>query len=298
MKTQHVLRLLVLAALWGASFLLMRLGAADFGPVALAAVRVTGAAIFLVPIMLWQRQAATLRGHWLDVFVIGITNSALPFLFFSYAALSMPAGLSAVFNATSPLFGALIAWAWLGDRLTASRVMGLALGFGGVAWLVASRGGLTGGPVEGTALATAACLGGTLCYGFAASYTKRRLQGVPSIAVAAASQVTAAAVLAVPAFLMWPTAPISVNAWAMAAVLAIACTGVAYAIYFRLIAEVGPAQAISVTFLIPLFAMLWGGLLLGESVSATMLLSCATILAGTGLTTGLVKPPSRRQLPL
>lgn len=107
MKPSDITELFVLAALWGASFLFMRMGAAEFGPVALSAVRVTGAALLLMPLLVWRGQLGALRTHGWPILVVGITNSALPFLFFSYAALSLTGGLSAIFNASSPLFGAI-----------------------------------------------------------------------------------------------------------------------------------------------------------------------------------------------
>ncbi len=132
MKAADAGELVGLAAIWGASFLFMRLGAGEFGPVALSAVRVAGAAAVLLPLLLWRGQWGELRRHWRAIFLVGLTNSALPFLLFSYAALSITAGLSSIFNAATPLFGAAIGWLWLRDRLTPPRVVGLAIGFAGV----------------------------------------------------------------------------------------------------------------------------------------------------------------------
>jgi len=281
--------LVTLAALWGASFLFMRLGAGEFGPVALSFVRVAGACLFLLPLLGWRREFGALRAHWKPIFVVGITNSALPFLFYSYAALAITGGLAAIFNATSPLWAALIAWVWLKDRLTPLRVLGLVVGFGGVLWLALGKASLQPGEHGvSPALAIVGCLGATAFYGFSGNFTKRRLGGVAPMAVAAGSQLSAALALALPALLTWPARNPAPLAWAAAAVLALVCTGMAYALYFRLIAHVGPANAISVTFLVPAFAVLWGALFLGEEVSARMLIGCAVILAGTALATGLI----------
>ena len=288
MKPSDVSELVALAALWGASFLFMRMGAAEFGPVALIAVRVGGAALFLLPLLHWRGQLGELRRHWRAIAVVGITNSALPFLGFAYATLSITAGLAAIFNAASPLFGALIAWLWLKDRLTPMRVAGLVIGFAGVLWLAWDKASFKPG---GSGWATLACIAASVLYGWSASLTKKHLQGVAPLAVAAGSQLSATLVLALPAVLWWPAAPPSGVAWLTATLLAVLCTGVAYIMYFRLIANVGPANAIAVTFLVPAFAVLWGWALLDEQLTAVMLIGCAVILIGTGLATGLLKWP-------
>jgi drug/metabolite transporter (DMT)-like permease len=289
MKPSDLLELASLAALWGASFLFMRLGAAEFGPVALAAVRVAGAALFLLPLLRWRGQMHVLRQHWRPIAVVGVLNSALPFLCFSYAALSITAGLAGIFNATAPLFGAVVAWLWLKDRLTPARVAGLAIGFAGVLWLAWDKASFKPG---GSGWAIVACLVATLFYGIAANYTKKRLAGVAPLAVATGSQSAAALVLALPAIWWWPTATPSNGAWLAVALLAVLCTGVAYLLYFRLIAHVGPANAIAVTYLIPVFAMLWGWLFLAEGITSAMVIGGAVILLGTSLATGLLKLPA------
>ncbi|EWS56890.1 putative DMT superfamily transporter inner membrane protein [Methylibium sp. T29] len=228
MKPADVLELCLLAALWGASFLFMRLGAGEFGPVALAGLRVLGATLFLLPLLAARRQLGVLRTHWRDIFLVGLANSALPFLAYSYAALAITAGLSSIFNATTPLWGALIAWLWLKDRLTPSRVLGLLIGFGGVLWLAWDKASFKPG-ADGTSTgwAVVACLGATLLYGWSASFTKKRLTGVAPLAVATGSQVSAALVLTLPMLWFWPTQAPSATAWLAVGLLALACTGVA-----------------------------------------------------------------------
>lgn len=291
MKPSDLSELLLLAALWGASFLFMRLGAGEFGPFALAAVRVAVATACLMPLALWQGHWPALRRHWKPIFVVGLLNSALPFLCFSYAALSITAGLSSIFNATTPLWGAVVAWLWLRDKLTPARVLGLVIGFAGVVGLAWDKASFKPG-VDGTSpgWAVLACLAATLLYGIAASATKRYLTGVPPLAVATGSQLSAALVLAVPAMLLWPAAPISAKAWSAVLLLGLLSTAVAYFLFFRLIANIGPANAIAVTFLIPVFAVLWGWLFLGETVTPAMVIGSAVIVLGTSLSTGFWKP--------
>jgi len=293
-KTRDLADLVLLAALWGASFLFMRIAVPEFGPVALSAMRVAGAALLLLPLLAARGQVGALREHWRPIGIVGITNSALPFLGFAYAAASLETGLSSIFNSTSPLFAALIAWAWLGDRLTPTRLLGLVIGFGGVVWIAWDRAGVRAGA---TGWAVAACIVASLFYGWSSTFAKKRLTGVPSLAVAAGSQLSATIALAVPAAFAWPALAPSASAWGMTAVLAVACTGLAYVLYFRLIANVGPVNAIAVTFLVPIFAVLWGGVFLHERLTLPLLAGCAVIFLGTALTTGLLRLPARRRAP-
>uniref|UniRef100_UPI0017DC0F72 DMT family transporter n=1 Tax=Ramlibacter sp. TaxID=1917967 RepID=UPI0017DC0F72 len=147
MQRAHALEFIVLAAVWGAAFLFMRVALVEFGPVATAAVRLAVAAIVLLPLLLWNASAAALRGRWLLLFTVGVLNSGMPFLLFSYALQSVSTGLTAVLNATVPLFGALLAWMWLGDRPSGTRLAGLAIGFAGIALLAGDKAALRSGVV-------------------------------------------------------------------------------------------------------------------------------------------------------
>lgn len=287
MRRRDVVELLVLAALWGASFLFMRIAVPAFGPVALVFVRLSGAALLLVALLAARGELAALGRHWRAIAIVGIVNSAIPFLCFAYAALSITAGLSAIFNSATPLFAAIVAWLWLGDRLTPLRIAGLAIGFAGVLWLGWDKAEFKPG---GSGWAVGACLLATMSYGVAPSLTKRHLTGVAPLAVAAGSQVAAALLLAVPALLAWPAAAPSSHNWVAAVLLAIFGTGVGYILYFRLIANAGPSNAVAVTYLIPLFAVLWGGVFLGERLTVPIIVGCAVIFVGTALATGVLAP--------
>jgi len=285
LRRRDVAELLALAALWGASFLFMRVAVPAFGPIALAFLRVFGAALLLVPLLAARGELAALRRHWRPIAIVGVVNSALPFLCFAYAALTINAGVSAIFNSATPLFAAIVAWLWLGDRMTPLRVLGLAIGFAGVLWIGWDKADFGPG---GSAWAIAACLLATMSYGIAPSLTKRHLGGVPPLAVAAGSQVAAAFFLAAPAVLAWPGQAPSASAWGMVALLAFVGTGLAYLLYFRLIANAGPANAVAVTYLIPIFAVAWGGLFLGERLTLALIAGCAVIFLGTALATGML----------
>jgi drug/metabolite transporter (DMT)-like permease len=295
MSASSIIDFVVLAALWGSSFLFMRLAVVEFGAVPTAAVRVGIAAAFLLPLMLWKGHGALFRKHWWKVCLIGIPNSALPFALFSFALLSITTGLSAILNATVPLFGALVAWWWLKDRPAGSRVLGLVIGFVGIALLAWDKASFKP-DASGVAPAWAviACLVATLCYALAASATKRYLTGLPPLLTATGSQVGATLGLALPALWLWPDQVPGGQAWLALVALGVLCTGVAYILYFRLIEQTGPARALAVTFAVPVFALIYGALFLGEQVTPWMLVCGVVIVLGTALSTGLLKLPSLR----
>lgn len=288
---------ILLAALWGASFLFMRLGTMEFGPLPTAGLRVAIASLALLPVMLSRGLWPQLRQHWKPVMICGLINSAIPFALFSFALLSISTGLSSILNATVPLFGALVAWLWLGDKPGASRTVGLVIGFIGVALLASGKASFkpdASGAV--TAWGILACLLATISYAVAASFTRRYLSGLNSLMVATGSQIGAALGLALPTLLMWPAQAPSLKAWGALLALGTLCTAVAYVLFFRLIERLGPARAITVTFTIPVFAVFYGVTLLGETVTTWMLFCGVIVLCGTALATGLVKLPLDRSL--
>ena len=285
-----VVDFVLLGAIWGASFLFMRIGTLEFGPLPTAAVRVAIAAAFLLPIVWLRGLLPELRKHWRRTFFIGLLNSGIPFACFSFALLSISTGLAAILNATVPMFGALIAWAWLKDKLNASRVLGLFIGFAGVAllaWDKASFKPDASGVAPGWAVL--ACLLAVVCYGISASYTKRYLSGLPPLVTAAGSQIGATLGLALPALWLWPARMPGSSAWLAMLAVGVLCTGLAYIVFFRLIENAGPPRALSVTFLVPVFAVLYGMLFLGEAVTPWMLGCAAVIVCGTALSTGLLR---------
>ncbi|MDP3521995.1 MAG: DMT family transporter [Hydrogenophaga sp.] len=286
MKSTVAAEFVLLAALWGASFMFMRFGAAEFGAWAAAGCRVGLAALVLLPLLWRSGQLGLLRQRAGALFVSGLLSSAIPFALYSYAVMSISTGLSAILNATTPLFGALVAWLWLQDRPDRNRLLGLALGFAGVALLSWEKASFKAG---GTGWAVLACLGATLCYGVAANYAKRCLAGVPPLVNATGSQIGATVGLAVPTLLFWPEQAPSAQAWLAIVALAVFCSALAYILYFRLIAHAGPSKAVTVTFLIPLFAVFYGTLFLGESLTGWMVVCGAVILLGIALATGLLR---------
>jgi drug/metabolite transporter (DMT)-like permease len=284
-----MLDFILLAAIWGASFMFMRMAAVELGAFATAGLRVSIAAAFLLPLLLARGHGPALLKNWKQVLVVGIFNSAIPFACFSYALLSISTGLSSILNATVPLFGAVIAWLWLHDRPSGSRALGLAIGFAGVALLAWDKASFKpDASGNSTGWAVLACLLATFCYGLSASFTKRYMSGLPSLVSAAGSQLGAAVGLLPLTWWYWPDQAVSLQAWLAVAALGVLCSGVAYVLYFRLIERAGPSRALSVTFAIPVFALLYGVLLLGEAVTPWMVVCGLIIVAGTSLSTGLV----------
>lgn len=285
MKPRDLLDLTLLAALWGGSFLFMRYAVPDFGVVPLIWLRVALASICLLPLLLLKRQFGALRQQAGALTVMGLFNSGLPFLLIAWATLSITAGLASIMNAMTPVFTALIGALWLGDRLDGRRSLGLLLGLAGVALLAADKADFRPG---GSGWAIVAMLLATACYGFAANHTRRYLQGVPALVNATGTQLVSALVLLPPALWSWPERMPGLGPWLAALVLGVACSALAYLLFFRLIARVGASRAVTVTFLVPVFGTLWGALFLGEPVTASMLAGGAVVLLGTGLATGVI----------
>lgn len=290
MPLREILALLLLAAIWGGSFMFMRVAAPEFGIFALVEVRTVLATLVLLPVLLLRRQLADVRRFFWPIFAIGAINTAIPFALFNFSSLHLEAGVNAILNATAPMFGALIAFIWLQEKLSKIAILGLLLGFAGVA--VISEQKLHGGQLT-LAPILAAC-GATACYGLAACMMKRYLQGVKPLAVAAGSQAMASVMLLPLALATWPAVNPSTHAWLNAVALAVAGTGIAYLLYFHLIASVGPSKAITVAYLVPLFGILWGLVLLNESLSAQALAGGACILVGVAMTTGVTRLFARR----
>jgi len=283
MQAADYARLVPLAAIWGASFIFMRVAAPVLGPVVTADARVLLAGIALA---LWFRATGFdphWRRHWKGYAIVGLVNSGIPFLCYAFAALHIPASLSAILNSSAPMFGAVAGAMWLGERITARKALGLAAGVAGVALLAQP------GQIEtsngGFGWAVAACLLACLCYGLAGVLIRRFAPDAAPRGIAVGSQL-AAGLLILPAVPFWPpfAAPTPL---VLANVLALAllASAIAYLLYFRLIADVGATSALTVTYLIPLFGVLWGWLFLGEALPASALGGGVLILAGTVLVT-------------
>ena len=282
MTAADTARLVLLAAIWGAAFIFLRVAAPVLGPAWTPEIRVLLGGLALLA---WFRLFgfdAGLRRHARCYLLIGTVNIAIPFVLYSYAAMHAPASLLSIVNSTAPIFG--LAWsASFGDeRITLHKGAGLALGVAGVALIMQPSGEVVDPQVAG---AVAAALGACCAYGITGVLMKRFSAGASPRGMAAGNQLAAALVLLplLPVLppLAAPSALVVVNMLA----LALLASGVAFLLYFRLIADLGATRALTVTYLIPLFGVFWGWLFLGEALPASALTGGALILAGTVLVT-------------
>jgi drug/metabolite transporter (DMT)-like permease len=272
-----IARLVALAAIWGGSFPFMRVAAPVLGPAWTAELRVLLGGLVLLA---WLRLAGVevgLRRNWRAYFIVGGLGVAAPFALYAFAAMHAPGSLLAVVNATAPIFGLLWGVAFREERVTLPRTVGLALGLAGVA-LIAQPGG---GEFPRLGWAVAAALGACCCYGLVGVLIKRFAREASPRAMASGNQLAAAVLLAPLLPLAPPLAAPSALVVANVLALALLASGVAFVLYFRLIADVGAARALTVTYLIPVFGVLWGVLFLGETVSAPMILGGVLVLLGT-----------------
>ena len=280
MNNADIARLLCLAALWGGSFSFMRVVAPVFGGIGTMWLRIGIAGLVLLAYARITHVDLGFGKWWKQYLFIGLMNSALPFALFAFAMKTLPAGYGAILNGAAPFFAAIFAALMLKEKLSTPRMAGLLLGFTGVG-VVMNLGTLT--LDHETLVAAAACIAATCSYGFIIVYTKKYTQGAPNMGIAVGT-------LLLPAIVVTPLGAASVPAaWPTAIVLfsllglAIFCSAIAYLFYFRLIRDVGPTKAITVTFLVPVFGVIWGALFFGESLNGGALLGGVLVLIGVAL---------------
>ncbi|MEO8561036.1 MAG: DMT family transporter [bacterium] len=276
MRAKDLAALFGLAAVWGGSFLFIRIAVAPLGPFPLVGGRVMLGGLLLWGVMRGLGKRTELRAHVRPLLVLGAINAAIPFALMAAAELRITASLAAMLNATVPFWGALFGVIWLDERINARRAMGLVLGVAGIAVLV----GWSPIVLTPSVIASiAAMLVATCCYALSGVYTKKRLTGVPAPTLALGQQAGASVWLVVPALWQLPRAhPTGLATFALLG-LAVLCTALAYPLYFHLIAAVGPTNTTTVTYLIPLFGTVWGALFLGEPITNGMLVGLAMILS-------------------
>jgi drug/metabolite transporter (DMT)-like permease len=280
MRLRSLLTMIALGAAWGSSFLFMKIAVPDMGPFAMVEARVLIGALALSVFALALRKSLPRGRQWLPCIMIGLFYSAIPLLLWAYAARTLGASLLSIINATAPLFGVLVTLLWLRERMRARGIAGLALGFAGVALLV---GGESLANSRAEALPILAAFGASLMYGVIANYQETIKDTVNPFSNALGSLWVASVALLPAVVLVPPPAMPGPPAWGAVAMLGIVCTAIAYHAYFGLIDELGPASALTVAYLIPVFGTLWGVLFLGERISVHMIAGAAMIVAGIAL---------------
>ena len=278
MRSSDIFRLIILAAIWGGSFIFMRVLAPVLGPVITADLRVLIAGLALILYFKVIGFDLEWKINWKHYLIIGVINSGVPFLLYAFAALHIPASYSVILNSTSPMFGVIFSAIWLSEKLTLKKVFGIMLGVIGVSFV--TKVGAVAADVF-FFLSVAACLTSAICYALAGVYIKRFVKTAKPMGIAGASQLLAGFVL-LPFIFFSPlrgeiTTPVIFNILG----LALVCSAIAYLIYYKLIADVGPTKALTVTFLMPVFGMFWGYLFLSESITLSMVIGCILIIAGT-----------------
>lgn len=277
------LELGLLGAIWGASFMFMRVAAPEFGSTPLVAIRLGLGAVILLP-FLWRERRAFDRRLWPRLALIGAINSAIPFTLFAWAAQRAPAGVGAITNSMAVLFAALVAFLFYGEKIGARRAVALIAGFAGVIVLASGK---VGGASIG--LPVAAGTFAAFLYGIGGNLVKRHLAGLPATAVAAATLSCAALMTAPFAIAQWPQHAVSAKSWGAVATLGVLCTGIAFVMFYRLIARIGASRAATTTYLVPLFGVGWAWLLLDEPLTMTMVIAGVLILGSVVLSQRPVK---------
>ncbi|MBE9010954.1 DMT family transporter [Pseudanabaenaceae cyanobacterium LEGE 13415] len=286
MRISDVVEILLLAAVWGSSFLFLRIAAPIIEPIWLIEIRVLLSGLVLLPIVIWLKLWGEVRSSLVPLFIAGCLNSAIPFVLIAFASIELPAGFNSILNATSPLFGAVVAAVWLKERFTLSRTIGFICGFAGVLILIGWQPFAASFSIMA---AIAASLLASLVYAIGAPYVKQKLSNVSPLVITTMSQL-GAAVLLVPAlpFTVPETVPSPKVVLAVLA-LALFSTPLSFVLYFRLIRNIGSTKALTVTYLVPLFTLLWGKLALSEPVTPSMLVGGGLILLGTAIANDLFR---------
>jgi drug/metabolite transporter (DMT)-like permease len=269
---QTPFEIILLGAIWGASFLFQRVAAPEIGALPLAAVRVGLGTLVLLPAV-WPVRHSLRLALLPRIALIGLLNSALPFLLFAWGARHAPAGVMAITNSLTPLFAAPVAVVFFSEPVGWRRALALLVGFAGVVLLAWDK--AAGAQVD---LAVLAGCVAALCYGLAVNLLRGPVAAVPPVAIAGSSLAVSALVLLPFAVANWPVAPVSTGAWVSSALLGVLCSGIAFGLYYRLLQRVGTTRAVLTTYLVPLFGVFWAWLLLGEAPTLIMLAAGALIL--------------------
>lgn len=290
MRLLDFLQLFLLASLWGASFLFMRIAAPEFGAIWLIELRVLIAGLIFLPFALGPRYRSQFLDNILPFFIAGLLNAALPFSLFAYASITMTAGYTSILNATVPLFGMLIAAVFLRERFTYIRIVGFIIGFVGV---VVLTGLSTSMDTPGFALATAAGLIASISYATVTPYIKLKFADIHPMVTTAGTMLSAAIILIPLLPFTAPTKVPSLPAFASLIALGAFSTALAFILFFNLIKRIGSTRTLTVAYLIPVFAIVFGALALGELITVTTMIGGALVLLGTAIANNIVRALNR-----
>ncbi len=275
--------LITLAAIWGSSFIFMRILAPALGPVVTADMRLLIAGLALTLYLRLRNQRLDLVKNFKRYVIIGLLNSGIPFLLFSFAALYLPSSISVIINSLTPLFGVLFSILWLDETITAKKISGIALGIVGVI-IIRGSGNLELNIM--TTVAMGACVLATMLYGLASTYVKLHAKDIASSAVATGSQLVAG-ILLLPLMYFFPArTELTITIALTTIAFALFCSAIAYVIFYRLLKNLGTTKALSVTFLIPVFGFIWGYIFLNEEITMIMVIGSLFVLSGIYFVTG------------
>ncbi len=279
--------LTLLGAIWGASFIFIRVAVEPFGPIFMMFLRVALAGIILLAYAKIRKTPLQIREHGRKFLLLGALSSAIPFVLIGYAELTITGSMAAILNSTTPLFATVVAAVWLNEKLTIYKIIGAVMGIIGVSFIVG------GSPVvlDGAfILAMMASLGAALCYALGGVYAKRAFEGVSNMTMSTGQLVGAGIVLFPFSVVSVPHETPPTDAIFALIALAVFATALAYRLYYYLIISAGPTKALTVTLLVPVFGVIWGAILLNEPISAGMLMGLVIILMSVGLVTGMIAP--------
>jgi drug/metabolite transporter (DMT)-like permease len=283
MNLRNFCELVLLSAIWGSSFLFLRIASPAFGPIFLIEMRVLSGLLVLLPVFFVMGKYQEFKSHWKMILLVSLLNMAIPFCFFAYSALNMGAGLLSIMNATVPIFTAMVGFLYFRQRLSQLGFAGLVVGLLGVAILMSDSRAESGITSD---LAIPAALFASILYGIAINLAAHKLQGVSGITITTGSLFFSSTILLPLAISSRPEVIPEGVIWLSVLSLGIVCTGFGYVLFYKLIGEIGSQRAITTTYLIPLFSIFWGSLFLGETLTVAMFLGGVTVLLGVALTTG------------
>lgn len=290
MSAKQLSALFALGAIWGASYIFIRIAVAPIGPVLLMFIRVALTAAILLGYARLRRIRLNIRRHWRKFLVLGFLGSALPFTLIAWAELTVTGSMAAILMSTTPLFTAFVAAVGLGEPLTPFKLIGASLGIIGVSITVG------GSPLalDGDMIAaTLALLAATLSYAAGGVYAKRFFRGLDNLSMSTGQLLGASFILAPVSVRDLPVHDLSTVVLLAMFALVVLCTAYGYQLYYYLVISAGPLQALTVTLLIPVFGLVWGALLLGESISGGMIVGLVIVLFSVGLVTGMIAPRPR-----